>query len=111
VLVTHATYFGDALEAGDEPMLVGWRRFYPELLDEGFIDLEKRANDVIRSVAAQHLLPLVDAAASIPRGPEYFADFVHFTDKGAAVLGQMIAVAIATTRSAAAPTAANSLAR
>jgi lysophospholipase L1-like esterase len=102
ILVTHATYFGAALEAGDEPMLVAWRRFYPELLDEGFIDLERRANEVIRSVAINHQLPLVDAASSIPRGPEHFADFVHFSDKGAAALGHLIAAAIPTTRSVAA---------
>jgi lysophospholipase L1-like esterase len=96
ILVTHATYFGDRLEAADEAMLLAWRRFYPELLEEGFLDLERRANDVIRSVAAQYEVPLVDAAAAIPRGPAYFADFVHFTDKGARVIGQLVAAVIAT---------------
>ena len=94
VLVTHATYFGDRLEPDDKGMLTAWRRFYPELRDEGFIDMERRANEVIRAVASSHRVPLVDAAAAIPRGPEYFADFVHFSDKGAAMLGRLLATAI-----------------
>ncbi len=95
ILVTHATYFGDRFEAGDEPMLLAWRRFYPELLEEGFLDLERRANDVIRSVAAQHQVPLVDAAATLPRGPASFADFVHFNDQGAMLMGKITAEAVA----------------
>jgi lysophospholipase L1-like esterase len=94
VLVTHATYFGDRLEPGDTGMLRAWRRFYPELRDEGFIDLERRANAVIREVAAEHEIPLVDAATAIPRGPDHFADFVHFSDKGAALLGRLLASTI-----------------
>ena len=91
VLVTHATYFGDHIEAADKAMLLAWRRFYPELREEGFLDLERRANDTIRAVAAQHKVPLVDAAAAIPRGPAHFADFVHFTDQGAQVMAGLIA--------------------
>lgn len=91
ILVTHATYFGDKLAAEDAAMLLAWRRFYPELLEQGFLDLEKRANDVIRAVAAETKVPLVDAAAAIPRGAAHFADFVHFTDKGAAVIAGLIA--------------------
>lgn len=94
ILVTHATYFGDTVAPEDAAMLLAWRRFYPELLEEGFLDLEKRANEVIRAVAAEYRLPLVDAAAAIPRGPAHFADFVHFTDKGAAIMASLIADAI-----------------
>jgi len=100
VLVTHATYFGDQLLPEDAVMMTSWRRFYPDLREEGFLDLERRANEVIRAVANENKVPLVDVAASIPRGPEYFADFVHFTDKGAALVGDMIAVTIASAASA-----------
>lgn len=105
VLVTHATYFGDKVATEDAAMLLAWRRFYPELLEEGFLDLEKRANDVIRAVAAEHQVPLVDAAAAIPRGPAHFADFVHFTDKGAASMAGLLAEAILKTPAPAAPLA------
>ena len=95
ILVTHATYFGSHLKAEDEPMLTAWRRFYPELREEGFLDLERRANDAVRSVANDERLALVDAAAIVPPGPRYFADFVHFTDLGAAKIADGIAPAIA----------------
>ncbi|KNZ34099.1 MAG: hypothetical protein AD742_01335 [Methylibium sp. NZG] len=94
ILVTHATYFGDKVAPEDEALLLAWRRFYPALLEEGFLDLQRRANDVIRAVAAEHGLALVDAAAAIPRGSAHFADFVHFTDKGAASMAGLIADAI-----------------
>jgi lysophospholipase L1-like esterase len=94
VLVTHATYFGNKVAPEDAAMLLAWRRFYPELREEGFLDLEQRANEVIRAVAAEHKVSLVDAAAAIPAGPAHFADFVHFTDKGAALMAGLIADAI-----------------
>ena len=102
ILVTHATYFGNTIEPGDEALLLAWRRFYPDLREEGFLDLEQRANDVIRAVAAQLDAPIVDAAQIIPRGKVHFADFVHFTDEGARMMGQQIASAIATCGSASA---------
>lgn len=95
VLVTHATYFGDTLKPEDDAMMLTWRRFYPTLLPEGFLDLEKRANEVVRSVAAEAGVPLVDAAASIPGGAANFADFVHFTDQGAGLMAELIAERIA----------------
>jgi lysophospholipase L1-like esterase len=98
ILVTHATYFGDRIAPDDKAQLLAWRRFYPELREEGFLDLEQRANAVIRAVAAEAKAPLVDAAAAIPRGPAHFADFVHFTDKGAAVLAGMIAEVVLKSR-------------
>ena len=94
ILVTHATYFGDHVAPEDAAMLLAWRRFYPELREEGFLDLEKRANDVIRGVAAESKIPLVDAAATIPRGPTQFADFVHFSDQGAENMAAMLADAV-----------------
>ena len=94
VFVTHATIFGDRIDERDQAMLQAWRRFYPALHEDGFLDLEKRANERIRSVANQRGLPLVDAANAIPRGPTHFADFVHFTDKGAATMAQIVAPAI-----------------
>ena len=91
ILLTHATYFGSALQPQDEAMMLSWRRFYPELSESGFIDLENRANDAIRAVGRDAGVKVVDAALLIPRGPKYFADFVHFTDSGAARMAALIA--------------------
>ena len=98
VLLTHATYFGSEIEPEDEEMMLAWRRFYPELSEAGFIDLEKRANDAIRSIGHDAGVNVVDSARLIPRGPKYFADFVHFTDLGAARMATLIAEQISATQ-------------
>jgi len=100
VLLTHATYFGSEIMPGDEEMMIAWRRFYPGLSEAGFIDLEKRANDAIRSIGHDAAVNVVDSARLIPRGPEYFADFVHFTDQGAARMATLISEQITATYAA-----------
>lgn len=90
VLVTHATAFGDHINADDRMLLTAWRASYPDFAEEGFLDLENRANAIIRDVAMRRGLHLADAATGIPRGSEYFADFVHFTDKGARAMATLV---------------------
>jgi lysophospholipase L1-like esterase len=91
VLATHATRFGSRLGANARAWLVAWRKFYPSLAGEGFLDLEARVNDTIRDVAREEQVLLVDIAAEMPTGSEYFADYVHFTDKGSQVVAELIA--------------------
>lgn len=93
-LATHATAFGPDLQPGDGRMLSTWRSFYPELREAGFLDMERRANESLRTLAAQRGLPLIDAAARIPGGRQTFADFVHFTDEGARQMGDLVAAVI-----------------
>lgn len=90
VLATHATYFGSTLKDADKPMMTAWRRFYPDLKEEGFLDLEQRTNAAIKALAQEMNLPLVDVDQAIPPGPANFADFVHFTDAGAARMAQLL---------------------
>jgi hypothetical protein len=94
VLITHATTFGAAPHNPDHAMLVAWRKFYPNLKEDGFLDLEQRMNEATREIAVQNQITLVDVAREIPPGNKYFADFVHFTDDGAAVMAKLIADAI-----------------
>ncbi|HEX5358059.1 MAG TPA: SGNH/GDSL hydrolase family protein [Aquabacterium sp.] len=91
LLATHATYFGTTLRDSDRPMMTAWRRFYPELKEEGFIDLEQRTNAAIKELAQEMDLEMVDVDKAIPPGPDNFADFVHFTDAGAARMAQLLA--------------------
>lgn len=86
VLVTHATVFGSTLTPRDRYLLTAWRKFYPMLKEEGFIDMEKRLNVVMRETAVCKKLILIDAANEIPKRPEYFGDFAHFTTSGAEVM-------------------------
>lgn len=91
VLVTHATIFSKPLSESDRISLIHWRKIYPMLKEEGFLDMEKRMNDVIRQTAAEEHLPLIDADREMPHGPKYFADFVHFTTYGAGVMASILA--------------------
>ena len=91
VLMTHATRFGKHVAPEERPMLVAWRKFYPMLQEEGFLDMERRMNDAIRSVAAAYGTQLIDLAEKMPSGPDYFAEFVHFTDRGARTAASIIA--------------------
>jgi len=91
VLVTHATIFSRPLSESDRISLTHWRKIYPMLKEEGFLDMEKRMNDVIRQTAVEEHLPLIDAEKEMPHGPKYFADFVHFTTYGAGVMASILA--------------------
>lgn len=94
ILVTHANYFGRDLLLADMPMMISWRRFYPELKESGFLDLERRANTAIQEVGLKLGIDIVDAASQIPVGPQYFADFVHFTDAGSAKMAALLKPAV-----------------
>ena len=91
VLVTHATAFGPILTPKDRDLLIEWRKFYPMLEEDGFMDMERRMNQVIRETAACEKVYLIDAANKIPPGPEDFADMVHFTTRGAGVMAADLA--------------------
>ncbi len=95
VLVTHGNYFGDQITPDNRPMLVAWRRFYPELSEAGFLDMEARANQLIKQVARDEPgAVLVDIHGVVPPGPKHYADFVHFTDEGARLLATKLSTAI-----------------
>jgi hypothetical protein len=91
VLVTHATAFGKQPSEGDRELLITWRKFFPMLREDGFLDMEQRMNDAIRQVADQDHVLLVDAADQVPPGKRYFADFAHFTSAGAQVMASCLA--------------------
>jgi lysophospholipase L1-like esterase len=90
VLVTHATFFGQSVEPNERFMLIAWRRFEPNLADDGWLDVERRMNAVIRQEAQERHLPLVEAA-NVLSGPENFSDWVHFTNQGANKMANLIA--------------------
>lgn len=93
LLVTHATRFGSVVRPEDAPFLTTWRSLHPRLREEGFLDMENRLNQVIRTASVERRLPLVDAARWL-YGPENFAEFVHFTPRGAAALAGAIGAEI-----------------
>lgn len=91
VLVTHATRFGSEVQPPERPLLTAWRKFYPMLKEDGFLDMEKRMSEAMRELGASEDIPVIDAARRMPPGERYFVEFVHFTDEGAETLAKVVA--------------------
>jgi len=91
VIVTHANAVGSDPSKVDRALLVSWRKFYPMLAEQGFVDMELRMNQALRDLGAAEHVTVIDAARVIPPDPRYFADFVHFTDAGAALMAKTVA--------------------
>lgn len=91
ILATHATFFSKPFSESDRMMLTTWRKFYPMLKEDGFIDMQSRMNEVVRQTAAAGHVPLIDADKEMPPGPKYFGDMVHFTTEGAEVMASILA--------------------
>lgn len=98
ILATHANRFNSEPQPADRKWLVGWRMQYPELKEEGFIDLEARANSTIAKVAKDENVPLADAARSLNANPLNFADHAHFSDEGSTRMAELLADTIASLR-------------
>lgn len=91
VLVTHANRFGSTPHADDDYWLTGWRGQYPRIQQKTLLELETRANRVIREVAAEQHVQFVDAAAALSGDPDNFADHAHFTNTGAEKMARLLA--------------------
>jgi hypothetical protein len=91
VLATHANAFGGPQPLGPAT-LRAWERFYPRADGATLLSFERAANGVIRTVAADSNVALVDAAATFETLPAaaHFADFSHFTDGGAAQMAKVM---------------------
>ena len=94
IVVTHANRFAKTARPDDAYWLTGWRLQYPELRQDGLLSLETSANAVIRSVAHNQDVPLVDASADLSGEPGNFADHAHFTDLGSKRMADLLAVAV-----------------
>jgi hypothetical protein len=94
LLATHANRFGETRTDLDRRWLIAWQRFYPLATGECLIQMENRANEIIRRAAMERQLHLADLAATVPPGSESFSDFVHFTDDGARVAAETLVAEI-----------------
>ncbi len=57
---------------------------------EGAMAAIDAQNDIIRELAAQHDLPLVDVVGTIPREDRYYTDATHLAPPGAAIVAQAL---------------------
>lgn len=89
-LLTHANAFHKQATL-NESLLQSWQKFYPRATDRVLIDFDAQANDVLRTLAREFDVALIDVAETVAGDPTDFADFSHFTDSGAAKVAAELA--------------------
>ncbi len=79
-----------------ERWLRAWEKFYPQYTGNTILVFEALAAERTRQVARDSAVVLIDPTVALRRErPVPFADFSHFTDRGAAIMGGTAARAIA----------------
>jgi lysophospholipase L1-like esterase len=91
VLVTHVNAFGETLSEGERALLTSWRKFYPTLQEEGFLDMERRANEAVRALGEEAGVPVIDLEKAVPTSSANFTDFAHLSESGAAIVAKALA--------------------
>jgi hypothetical protein len=93
VLMTHANRFV-GLPLSDSPMLTAWEKFYPRATGRTIVAFDSLADLRTAAVAADSGTVFVDLARVLAHDPDAFADFSHFTDRGAALIAKAASDAI-----------------
>lgn len=88
---SHAAADLDALPADFERQILSMNMV---LSMRGWIDSIGRFNDVLREIAADEQIALVDVAAAVTGRRELFRDFWHFTPEGHDLVAKTIAAAL-----------------
>ncbi|HEY8509802.1 MAG TPA: hypothetical protein VIL32_15675, partial [Steroidobacteraceae bacterium] len=97
-LVTHTNRFTSAPEDSAGPA----RRhltnlaslYYPQATPRVLIMVDSAANQVMRDVAGEYGVTVIEAEGRIPSDSRHFADYAHFTDRGADVMARILATSI-----------------
>ncbi len=61
---------------------------------EGWVTLVQRLNAVVRRVAVQEGIMLIDVEGAVAGHPEFFRDFIHFTPAGHEAVAQTMKEAL-----------------
>ena len=91
VLATHAMRFSIPPNPDDEFMLLAWRQYTPRARPEAMLAFEMQAAERMREYAAATHIELIDIARRLTGHREHFADFIHFTNEGAAIVAGTMA--------------------
>lgn len=94
VVATHANMFmGRARE--DHEMLVAWSKFYPRADERVIVQFDSAARLSTLAIARDSGAVAVDVADRLTSAPtDAFADFVHFSDGGAALVASTLTPAL-----------------
>ncbi len=96
ILVTHADAFMGRSTV-DSDMLTAWQKFLPRATGATIIAFDSLARFATLRVAADSGVVVVDAASRFANAPaSSFADAVHFTDRGAAIMASTLADGVLT---------------
>jgi hypothetical protein len=91
VLLTHAQRASWPIARRDLLDLWAARVFWPHAALPVLVEFDRAGNEVIAETARQQSLQLIDAAAALNGHFDCFGDLVHFNDKGAEVMADLIA--------------------
>ncbi len=100
VPVTLAGHVNATMQPGfnDPALLTAWEYQFPAVSGDVIVEFHRRARVVAEQVARDSSVAYVDLTAAIGDSWEAsFADFVHFTDSGAARVASTLASALAST--------------
>ena len=89
VLMSHAMRFAVPPDPADAEMLAAWRVFTPRALPDVMLAFEVRAAQETRALAERRQVLLADVACALSGRRGLFADFVHFTGDGAAIVARV----------------------
>ena len=74
-----------------ERILVFYQAFFFNFTIEGAIETIDAHNNIIRKLAREHGVTLVDIVGAIPRTDEYYLDGAHYSRKAGQIIAQKIA--------------------
>ncbi len=87
VLLTFATRLRDDLNAEQQADVVGGVLFTNYFPDYASMQAAlKKYNEMIRRLAAEERVPLIDLEGTLPTDARYWTDFCHLTDEGTALM-------------------------
>jgi hypothetical protein len=90
ILLTHANRFGSKLTDEDRQELVTLRKFFPRASLSVLLPFERSMNRALLDTAVRANVTAIDTEQRVGKAPAYFADFSHFTDRGAQAMAAVL---------------------
>ena len=88
ILSTYPFLINERTIDAHREIILNNRKFFPQLSLKGMIDSAHKFNAVIKAVADQNNVSLVDNYGMLPQNLTYFADNVHYTNQGARLVAK-----------------------
>ena len=96
LIAVHQNRFREIASPESQRFLRAWERFYPRLTGAAIVEFDRLAGERTKRVGADSGVLVVDAGSALrDANVPVFADFSHFNDAGAAIVGSGMAMAMA----------------